>query len=268
MNNPAQEPAADLAVHLLGVTVHRLTLDRLKTIIAEAVQREQRWIIAHHNLHSVYVCHHNAKVRSFYTRAKYVYIDGMSLVLLGRLLRLPLSRRHRLTSLDWIYPITAEAARQGWRIFYLGSGPGVAERGAQILRGKFPGLQIETANGYFDARPGSVDNRRVVDAINRLRPNILMVGMGLPRQEKWILDNLENIRANTIFNLGAMMDYIAGALPAPPRWLGQVGFEWLFRLLSQPGYLWKRYLIEPWFILGLFMSERIGRQRMSSKRRT
>jgi N-acetylglucosaminyldiphosphoundecaprenol N-acetyl-beta-D-mannosaminyltransferase len=255
MTDVLKKPFADPAVELLGVSVHRLAWDDLKAGIAEAAENNRRWIIANHNFHSVYLYHHDPAVRAFYSKAAYAYVDGMPLVFLGRLLGLALGRKNRLTPLDWLRPLCAEAARRCWRIFYLGSKPDVAERGARRLREEFPGLRIKTAHGYFDTRPDGEENRAVVEAINRCRPHLLMVGMGMPRQEKWILHNLEKVDAGAVFNVGALMDYVAGEIPTPPRWAGQIGLEWLFRLLSQPRHLWRRYLVEPWFVLRLFVSE-------------
>lgn len=248
------------AVRLLGVAVHPLTWERLREIVIEAVEKDRGWIIAHHNLHSVYFYHHDPAVRSFYNRAEWIHIDGMSLVFLGKLLGLPLGRSQRLTHLDWIRPLVAEAARREWRIFYLGSRPGVPERGAAILRREFPGLRLETRHGYFDARPEGAENRRVIEAVERARPHLLLVGMGVPRQERWILENRARLHAGAIVNAGALMDYIAGEAAAPPRWMGRVGLEWLYRLANDPARLWKRYLIEPWFVAGLFLAERFGRR--------
>ena len=261
LNDAPKTSLADLAVGLLGVSVHRITWDDLKAAITEAAEQNRRWIIANHNLHSVYLYHHDPAVRAFYSKAAYAYIDGMPLVFLGRLLGLALSRKNRLTPLEWVRPLCAEAARRGWQIFYLGSKPDVAERGAQRLREEFPGLRIETAQGYFDARPESGENCAVVETINRCRPHLLMVGMGMPRQEKWILHNFEKVDARAVFNVGALMDYVAGEIRTPPRWAGQVGLEWLFRLLSQPRHLWRRYLVEPWFVFRLFVLDYAQRNR-------
>ena len=79
-------------------------------------------------------------------------------------------------------------------------------------------------------------------------PDVLMVGMGMPRQEIWIEENLKDIFATAIFCCGGLMDLVAGEIPTPPRWLGPLGLEWLFRLFSQPVRTWRRYLLEPWFI--------------------
>jgi glycosyltransferase involved in cell wall biosynthesis len=86
-----------------------------------------------------------------------------------------------------------------------------------------------------------------------------------PNREQWILENAADLQTNVIFNVGALMDYLAGEVPTPPRWMGRAGLEWLFRLLSQPGHLWRRYLVEPWFVLRLFLSDYARRLRLADR---
>jgi N-acetylglucosaminyldiphosphoundecaprenol N-acetyl-beta-D-mannosaminyltransferase len=252
-NPPFQTLAANRAVRILGVTVNPLTIKELNTLIHTAIEKQQCWIIAHHNLHSLYLYHHLPKMRQFYDVAEYSHCDGMSLVFLGKLLGLPLRREHRVTFVDWIDPLMAEAAQQGWRVFYLGSKPGIADKGSEILRLKFPQLQIQSAHGYFDFDLDSEENRLVREKINHYSPHILMVGMGMPTQEWWILDNYAHLQTNVILPSGACIDYVAGAIPTPPRWLGRIGLEWFYRLITEPRRLWRRYLVEPWFLLGLLV---------------
>lgn len=244
---------------LLDTWVNALTQTDLNSLIEDIIGAECRCVVANHNLHSLYVYHHDRKMRRFYAAADYIHVDGMSMVALGRLCGLPLERSHRVTYADWIYSIMSEAARNRWRVFYLGSKPGVAEKGAGLLRQQYPGLQIETTHGYFDAWQESNENRAVVEKINRYRPHILMVGMSMPRQEHWILDNLQQLDANVVLPSGAAIDYVAGSVPTPPRWAGRWGLEWLFRLLAEPGRLGQRYLVEPWFILRLLLLRAVVR---------
>jgi len=82
--------------------------------------------------------------------------------------------------------------------------------------------------------------------------------MGMPLQENWILDNLPDLEADVILPSGACFDYLAGEIPIPPRWMGRVGLEWLYRLGSEPRRLWRRYLVEPWFVAGLALKEFVG----------
>lgn len=240
---------------LLGVKVNLLSMTQLNSLIAEAVKLNTRWIIANHNLNSLYIYHHNSQMRTFYDVADYIHIDGMALVLLGKFLRLPCERKHRVTYADWVWSLMEEAAKQNWRVLYLGSKPGVAEKGAAILRDKYPQLEIETIHGYFDPAPDSSENQAILEQINAYQPHVLMVGMGMPRQEQWILDNVDSIKTNAILPSGACIDYVAGEVATPPRWMGKAGLEWLYRLITEPKRLWRRYLIEPWFILKLFFGE-------------
>jgi N-acetylglucosaminyldiphosphoundecaprenol N-acetyl-beta-D-mannosaminyltransferase len=246
---------------MLETRVDVLTIADLHTHIADSIRSGRRSIFASQNLHSVYLQRADPALRSFYDRADYVRIDGMGIVLLGRLLGLPLRREHRVTYIDWLPPFMAEAARAGWRVFYLGSKPGVAEKAATLLRARHPGLQIATAHGYFDARRDSPENERIIEAINAFRPHVLLVGMGMPRQQHWVLENHERLAVNAISTSGAALDYVAGDIPTPPRWSGQVGLEWLFRLLAEPRRLAGRYLVEPWYILPLLARHLVRRRR-------
>ncbi|MBD0261867.1 MAG: WecB/TagA/CpsF family glycosyltransferase [Tolypothrix sp. Co-bin9] len=239
----------------LGVQVNALSIPELNSLIAESIEQNQKWIIANHNLHSLYLYHHDSKMQAFYAKADYIHIDSMPLVFIGKLLGFPLKREQRVTYADWVWPLMAEAASKSWRVFYLGSKPGVAEQGASILRQRFPGLQIACAHGYIDMCQDSKDNLATLAAINAYKPHVLMVGMSMPRQEHWILDNLEHIHTNAILPSGACIDYVAGVVATPPRWMGRFGLEWLYRLLSEPKRLWRRYLLEPWFLGRLFLQE-------------
>jgi N-acetylglucosaminyldiphosphoundecaprenol N-acetyl-beta-D-mannosaminyltransferase len=241
------------SIDILGAKVDALPIRQLNALITQAVAQKRRWIIANHNLHSLYVYHHDPRMRSFYQKSDFIHIDGMALILLGNLLGYSLHREHRVTYVDWLPALMSEAVQQQWRIFYLGSKPEVVQHGAAILRNQFPGLKLITAHGYFDPDPSSFENQAILKSINAYQPHILMIGMGMPRQEHWILDNINTLQANAILTCGAAIDYVAGAIPTPPRWSGKLGLEWLFRLIAEPRRLGKRYLIEPWFILKLLL---------------
>ncbi|MEZ5333399.1 MAG: WecB/TagA/CpsF family glycosyltransferase [Thermoanaerobaculia bacterium] len=133
-----------------------------------------------------------------------------------------------MTYVDWIGELAQRAAASGWRLFYLGGRDGVAAEAAERLRRRAPGLRIATHPGYFDARAGSSENRAVLQAIRENSPDVLLVGMGMPRQERWIVENLDRLEARVVLNAGACFDYVAGVARTPPRWAGRLGLEWLF----------------------------------------
>jgi N-acetylglucosaminyldiphosphoundecaprenol N-acetyl-beta-D-mannosaminyltransferase len=238
---------------LLGVEVDPLTIPELNARIAGAVVRGERLVVGGHNSHSVYLYHRDPAMRDFHARADVVRIDGMPLLLFARLLGCRLRREQRVTYMDWLNPLLNEARKGGWRLFYLGGKPGVAESAAGMLRAEFPGLIVEARHGYIGS--SERENQVALDQINSFGAHVLMVGMGMPRQEHWILANLERVQANAILAVGACFDYVAGAIPTPPRWMGRTGLEWLYRLLSEPGRLWRRYLVEPWCLLPLAVKD-------------
>jgi N-acetylglucosaminyldiphosphoundecaprenol N-acetyl-beta-D-mannosaminyltransferase len=241
-------------VCFLGLTLQPRSLQEMNLLVEQGIRDHRNWIIANHNLHSLYLLHKHPKLREFYSGVQWTHIDGMPLVALGRLYGYPLERQHRVTLVDWTYPLMELAASKGWRVFHLGSSEGSAERGAARLRTLYPGLQIEVSGGYFDARYGSSENEAMLERINAYRPDLLMVGMGMPRQEIWTQENCARLKADVILSsVGAAFDYVAGAVPTPPRWSGRLGLEWAFRLAHDPVRLFSRYFIEPWYILLLLL---------------
>jgi N-acetylglucosaminyldiphosphoundecaprenol N-acetyl-beta-D-mannosaminyltransferase len=245
-------------VSLLDLRVNRFSARDIARLVADLVQIGEHSVIANHNLHSLYLWYREPRMRQFYAGADYIHIDGMSLVWLGNTVGLPLKRRDRATSVDFLPLLLEQAVEHGWRIFYLGSKPGIADKGAATLLKRYPGLQIQTRHGHFDADQSCKENKEVLAQINAYAPNILFVGMGMPRQEMWILENQPNLNANVIFPAGALMDYMAGEISTPPRWLASLYLEWLYRLVSEPKRLRRRYLVEPWFVLGQTLKYSFG----------
>ena len=113
-----------------------------------------------------------------------------------------------------------------------------------ILKQQFTDLSIAGAqHGYFDKSPDSVENEAVLQAINATRPDILLVGLGMPLQERWLMENWDRIEAKVALPVGALFDYLAGEFPRAPRWMTDHGLEWLGRLIIEPRRLWRRYLL-------------------------
>jgi N-acetylglucosaminyldiphosphoundecaprenol N-acetyl-beta-D-mannosaminyltransferase len=236
-------------IALLGVEVDIVAIDELNRYACAAVRGEGSVVIANHNLHSVYLFHHDARMRSFYEMADVIHFDGMSLVLWGKVMGTGLRREHRVSYLDWIASLLAMADREGWRIFILGGREEIISVAATRIAAAHPRLRVSYHHGFFDM--AGTENDKVLERINRDKPQLLFLGMGMPRQEEWILSNRHAIQCNAIFQAGACFDYLAGTVYTPPRWAGRIGLEWLFRLCTTPGRVYKRYLWEPWFILPL-----------------
>jgi N-acetylglucosaminyldiphosphoundecaprenol N-acetyl-beta-D-mannosaminyltransferase len=238
----------------LDIKVDALTVKGLFEASAAAVAQSRQIVIANHNIHSLYLQRRSESMCRFFAGADYVFADGMWIVYLARLFKQPLLRENRIPPLDWHDQFFRMAQRSGWRVFFLGGTPSVCERFEQYIRSKYAMLSSGHHNGYFETRPGSVDNERVLAAIDSFSPHILFVCMGMPRQEEWVHDNRSRLTANVIFPLGGILDYLVGETATPPRWTGPMGVEWAYRLLHDPRrlagrYLWEPICLAPWIIV-------------------
>lgn len=246
---------------VLGVRASAMTIPQMNALVAEGVAKRERTIVVSQNLHSVYVYYRDPVLARVQESATHIRIDGAPIVYFGRWSGLPLRMEHRAGWMDWLDPFMEAAVANRWRIFYLGSKPGVAARGAEILRARFPGLQMETDHGYFSLDTESPEFKAVIERIEASAPDVLIVGMGMPRQEVFVDRAQGLLSAPVLLTSGAAIEYVAGEMRVPPRWLGAMGLEWAYRFFWEPRRLAKRYLVEPWFAVWLFIKERFSPRR-------
>jgi len=251
-------------IRLLGGDVDAVTAEAVMAYTAECVIAGQRAIVANHNLHSLYLVRRDAEMAAFYAMADLVEADSTPLIAWGRLLGRAIGREHRATYLDWRELFWRTACEQNWRVFYLGGAPGVAAKGAEAIRKRWPTVQIEVRDGYFDM-DDPVADAQILDEVTAARPDVLFVGMGMPRQERWIARHYRRLGPCVTFSVGAAFDYEAGVVPTPPRWTGQIGLEWLYRFATQPKRLFTRYFVEPWSLIGPALGDLAGSPSLPSR---
>lgn len=247
------------AINILGVSVHPLTVSDLHEQLAEVIERGGRARVLHVNVHGLNLADEQPWLRDMLNRAEIVFCDGAGVILGARLLghHIP----ERITYADWMWRLADFAADRGYSLYFLGANPGVAQAAADCLLDHYPNLKIVgVQHGYFHPSVGHPENNAVVQRINEARPNILVVGMGMPLQEKWLRDNWPCLNINIALTGGAVFDYLSGELQRAPRWMTDNSLEWLGRLLIEPQRLWRRYLIgNPRFLW------RVLRQRSASR---
>ena len=236
---------------LLGFFAHPGTLEDYLRLSAESISEEQRNTVFYHNLHSLYSYFTSAELRDDY-RNTTVLVDGMPLIWLMRMLGIKVTRDHRLTYVDFIMPLMQQAADKGWRVFHIGQQRSVQQEALERVRAECPGIIIDGHDGYFDLTPNTAQSLAVIDAINEAGTNLLLVGFGAPKQEAWLAAHRHLINAQIAFTCGACMEYVAGHVKTPPRWMGRMGLEWSFRLLENPRRFAFRYLVEP-VVLGAIL---------------
>jgi len=238
---------------ILGVQVHPTSIEQLLEIISNLIKENNKEIIGNHNLHSIYLVHNDLVMKKFYSQTYLNHVDGMPLIFWLKILGKRISTDYRITYVDLIHPLLDMANQKRWKMYYLGSKPGIASKASKILEQKYNNVNIKTSHGYF--KFNSKNDQEIIKEINKFQPELLLVGMGMPRQENWILNNYEHLNSNIIMNAGACFDYIANEAKTPPRILGKIGLEWLYRLLNEPRRLWQRYLYEPITLLPKFYND-------------
>jgi N-acetylglucosaminyldiphosphoundecaprenol N-acetyl-beta-D-mannosaminyltransferase len=208
----------------------------------------QRRYVCVANVHAVMEALHDDRVRYVYNQAGLIVPDGMPLVWVGRL------RGHtgvrRVYGPDLMLALCGRLARAGRSAFFYGGSPGVAAHLAEHLCGRFPGLS--SAGSYAPPfRDLSVNEEEdVVRLLNDAGPDVIFVGLGCPRQEKWMAAFRERLRAPVLVGVGAAFDFHTRRIPQAPRWMQSAGLEWLFRLAQEPLRLWRRYLVyNPLFVV-------------------
>ena len=246
-------------VNVLGVGVDPVTIGELHAGIKRLVESGERGTVLNVNANCLNLLYGDAALRGFFERADLVFCDGAGVRLAARLLGESLPER--ITYADWAWRLAAFAETEGLSLFLLGAAPGVAERAAQRLRTLHPGLHITgVEHGYFDHNPGSTENEAVLQRVNAAKPDILIVGLGMPLQECWLMQNRKALDANVALTGGAIFDYVSGGLRRGPPLLTHNGFEWLARLVVEPRRLWRRYLIgNPLFLLRVLV-QRLGKE--------
>ncbi|MEX1019922.1 MAG: WecB/TagA/CpsF family glycosyltransferase [Litorilinea sp.] len=169
--------------------------------------------------------------------------DGVGILLAGRLLGTPFPAR--VTGSDGIYHLCAAAAAHGWRVFFLGAAPGVAESAAQILAACYPGLPVA---GTYAGSPAAADWPAIHAQLTQAAPDLLFVAYGHPRQDYWIHHHRHELPAAVAMGIGGAFDFVAGVTRRAPVAWQRVGLEWLYRLIQEP-WRWRRMQKLPWFAL-------------------
>lgn len=242
---------------IFGVRVDLLSKAELHETLAAYVENRQHALVLNVNVHCLNLSYKQPWLRNFLNRAEIVFCDGAGVMLGGRLLGYKIPER--ITYADWMWQLAAFAEEQQYSLYFLGAKPGVAARAANNMCKKHPNLRIVgEQDGYFDKTINRDENKRVVAQINLCQPNILVLGFGMPLQEKWLMENWDQLNVNIALTGGAVFDYLAGDLQRAPKWMTDNGFEWFGRLVIEPRRLWRRYIVGNPLFLWRVLKQRFG----------
>jgi N-acetylglucosaminyldiphosphoundecaprenol N-acetyl-beta-D-mannosaminyltransferase len=224
--------------------------------IPEVVAHMSRWItqrkacryIAVTGMHGTIEAQRDANFKQVLADADLVVPDGMPLVWIARLRGKPL--RRRVYGPELMLTFCKESVATGCRHFLFGgeaglfgAEPGVPEQLAQFLRKECPGICIVGTYSPPFLPATAEEDAAIIEMINRATPDVLWVGLGTPKQEKWMHQHRSKVRVPVMVGVGAAFDMLSARKKQAPVWMRENGFEWLFRLLQEPRRLWKRYLL-------------------------
>lgn len=248
---------------ILGVRVTALKVPDLHRLIAATIDGGEKALMLNVNAHALNLAYELDWLRQFFNQGTVVFPDGTGALFAARIKGFAFEER--VTYADWMWSLAEFCSERDYTMYLLGSREGVAEEAAAALQESAPSLRVlGTHHGYFDKSPTSPQNQEVVEEINRLRPDILIVGFGNPLQERWFSQNWDELGVHVGLTAGAVFDYVSGRLPRAPRWLSEHGLEWLGRLIIEPRRLWRRYLIGiPKFCWRVLM-ETVGLERFGA----
>jgi N-acetylglucosaminyldiphosphoundecaprenol N-acetyl-beta-D-mannosaminyltransferase len=255
------------AFDVMGLRLHNIHRSAIIERVVAAVEEESKLLVVNANAHCVTLSQQEPWMRSLFEEADIAFCDGAGVQVATKILKglTP----HRTTPPEWIGAALERLGPKA-RVFWLGGEPDVALKAAAAFEARYDILTVGVQHGYFDASPGSAESRAIIARINDSRPTILLVNMGMPRQERWLWENWQELHPGVAITAGALVDHAAGRVQRPPRWVANLGIEWLVRLVREPRRLWRRYLLGlPVFgvhLLGYAIKARLpGQARAQSK---
>lgn len=229
-----------MRVDILGITVNTYSMQETVEEIRKAVDKRLKIRVVTANPEMIYASGQDQQLRNLINSADIVTADGIGVVWASQRLRTPV--QERVTGIDLIQALFPVADQNKWRIFLLGGKPGIArEAGIQVAQ-KYSGITWEDSHGYFSME----EETEVIERIRGFRPDILLVGLGAPRQEYWIAEHRD--LATVSIGVGGSFDALAGNVVRAPKRVQEFQLEWLYRLWKEP-WRWKRQSVLPRFVM-------------------
>ena len=248
---------------IFGIKIDRVTMDqaidRLKSWIDQQ-ERTCRYVVTPNLDHAVQL-QTNAALREAYRTASLVVADGWPLVTASRIFRDPLPERVAGSDLVPAIFHALNESKSGGTVYLLGAAPGVAEHAARKIEQRWPRVKVVGTHSPpfgFDKNP--VQSQDAIQRINHCSPDVLVVGLGAPKQELWLKQYQSQLSVGVAIAAGGTIDFLAGRQTRAPRWVQKLRMEWSHRLLTNPGRLTGRYARNAWHLPRLLLQEHFARK--------
>ncbi len=245
-------------VDILGTPVSSLTMDELFRDWEVVITEGKKAQVCITPVNSILAARATARVQAIYQHADYVLCDGVPVKWASKFLGDPI--KERITGLDVLPRIFPFALQNHFSIFLLGASPGVAETLKKVMEVKYPGVRIVgTFVPPFRAEFSKEENEEMIQAINAVKPDILLVSLTAPKQDIWIAENLEKLETHVAIGIGGAFEVAAGMIRRAPLWMQKSGLEWFYRFLQEPKRMFKRYFVEAPLFIPLVLKQRFSK---------
>ncbi len=230
---------------VFGVKIHNLTMNEALTNIADAISKRAQKTVFFANAHTLNLSYDNTSFRNLLNQVDYLLPDGSGIEVACR--HAGIRRKGNINGTDMLPLLCEQLAESGKSIYMLGGEEGIAKSAMANMKKRYPKLRIAgTQNGFFD-KNNCAD---VIANINQSHADIVLVGMGQPLQEQWVAEHRDQLETPVVMAVGGLFDFYAEKVSRAPLWLRELGMEWTWRLIQEPGRMWKRYIIgNPLFLL-------------------
>jgi N-acetylglucosaminyldiphosphoundecaprenol N-acetyl-beta-D-mannosaminyltransferase len=232
----------NLSVHLLERRITCMTVPAIVDAIHTACVENRKITVAHYNIHGFNLSMQLPWYYQFLQTSEIVNCDSVGILKAISYMGLELPLDYRASYTVLMPKVLERCNQEGLSVFLLGAKPEYLETALDNLRKQYPNAQFTGHHGYFD-KEDAQQNQAVIDKINQVKPNILVVGMGMPVQEKWVFKHRSRINVNAIMLGGAIIDRLAGVVPDCPEVISNLGLEWLYRWCREPKRLAARYFL-------------------------
>jgi len=238
---------------ILETKISAIDMNDARLFIEEAILRRQKKYICVCPVSTIMECKKDKRVLKSVNSADLATPDGMAVVRIGRMCGFKNIRR--VYGPDLMQDICDISKEKGYKNYFYGSSVDVLKKLKENFNKKYPGLIISGVCSPPFRQLTKEEDDKIVGDINNNNPDIIWVGLGSPKQDLWMYEHRNRINAPVMVGVGAAFDFLAGTKSQAPRWMRNSGFEWLFRLTTEPRRLWKRYLIGNSIFMWLFLKE-------------
>lgn len=244
-------------MRLMNTEIDNLTMDETLDAIDSLIKEDNCSYVVTPNVDHIVQLEKDEELKRVYENASLILTDGKPLIWISNWYKTPI--KEKISGSDLFPRVCDLAAKKGYTMYLLGAAEGVADKAAKNLMDKYKGLNIVgTYSPPFGFEKDNVELKKIERQIQEVHPDILIVGLGCPKQEKYMYHHCKELDVPISFGLGASIDFEAGNIKRAPRWMSEHGLEWLYRITQDPKRLAKRYLVDDMKIIRIARKYRRG----------